>query len=86
VTISVPTATLVWDAVTHPDLSGYRIYYGTTLGTYLQPYGQGLDVGNVTSYTVTGLSSGTQYYFRVTAYDASNNESVYSNEIFAIIQ
>jgi chitodextrinase len=76
------TAILTWDPVTAPTLNGYRIYYGTAPGTYLQPIGQGIDVGNVTTYTVTGLGSGTRYYFAATAYDTSNNESTFSNEVF----
>src|SRR5436190_1454855 len=79
------SATLAWDAVTAANLSGYRIYYGTAPGTYLQSAGQGLNVGNVTTYTVTGLSSGTRYYFAVVAYDTSSNESTYSNEVFTVI-
>ena len=35
--------------------------------------------------TVTGLSSGTRYYFAVTAYDTSNVESTYANEVFTVI-
>ena len=80
---SPPTVTLAWDAVT--GASGYRIYYGIAPGTYLQSVGQGLNVNNVTTYTVTGLSSGTTYYFAATAYDTSNNESTYSNEVFKVI-
>ena len=76
------TATLHWDAVVAANLSGYRVYYGTDPGTYLQSRGQGLSVGNITTYTLTGLSSGTRYYFAVTAFDSSNNESPYSNEVF----
>jgi chitodextrinase len=74
------TATLAWDAVT--GASGYRIYYGTAPGTYFQSRGAGVGVGNVTTFTVTGLGSSTRYYFAVTAYDASNNESGFSNEVF----
>lgn len=76
------TATLTWDPVTDPSLRGYRIYYGTAARTYVQPAGQGVDVGNVTTFTVTGLGRGTRYYFAATAFDTSNNESVYSNEVF----
>jgi chitodextrinase len=76
------TATLAWDAVSASNLSGYRIYYGTAPGTYMQPLGQGINVGNVTSYTVTGLTSGTRYYFAATAVDTSGNESTFSNEVF----
>src|SRR6267143_2455469 len=74
------TAVLAWDAETVP-VSGYRIYYGTAPGTYLQSVGQGLNVGDVTTFTVTGLSSGTRYFFAATAYDASG-ESAFSNEVF----
>ena len=77
--------TLAWDAVFDPSLVGYRFYYGPASGMYLQAPGEGLSVGNVPTYTLTGLSSGTTYYFGVTAYDTANNESVYSNEISATI-
>jgi len=74
------TATLAWDAVTDPSLAGYRIYYGSAPGTYDQAYGQGVSVGNVTIFTVTGLNSGRRYYFAATAYDMAGNESKSSNE------
>jgi len=77
-------AVLSWDAVTDPDLAGYRIYYRTGPGAY-QPYqqdfGQGVNVGNVTTYSVLGLSSGTTYYFAVTAYGSSINEGDFSKEV-----
>ncbi len=76
------SAALAWDAVTDPTFSGYRIYYGTAPGTYLQSVGQGLNVGKATTFTVTGLSSGTRYYFATTAYDTLNRESTYSDEVF----
>ena len=41
------------------------------------------DVGNVTSYTVTGLAGGTTYYYRVSAYLGSKHSSV-SNMITAV--
>ncbi len=66
-----------------PNLGGYRIYYGTSPGTYDQPRGSGLGVSSAsTTFTVTGLASGTRYYFAATAFDTSNNESVFSNEVF----
>ena len=75
------SASLTWDAVTAPTLSGYRVYFGTAPGTYLQSLGQGISVGNVTAYTLTGLASGSQYYFAVTAFDTVGVESPYSNEV-----
>ncbi len=73
-------AVLTWDTVAAPNLSGYRIYYGTAPGTYLQSFDV---VRSDTTVTVMGLSSGTIYYFAATAYDTSipPNESVLSNEV-----
>ncbi|HEY5997776.1 MAG TPA: choice-of-anchor D domain-containing protein [bacterium] len=69
--------TLAWDANTEPDVTGYKVYYGTASGVYGTP----IDAGNVTTYTVTGLTDGTTYYFAATAYDSVGNESGYSNEV-----
>ena len=71
---------LAWDAKTEPDLAGYRIYYGVAS----QSYGAPVDVGNVTTYRVTGLDPGS-YYFCVTAYYASGNETSCSNEVSVIL-
>jgi len=76
------SAALTWDVVTALNLSGYRVYFGTAPGTYLQAAGQGVSVGNVTTFTVTGLASATRYYFAVTDFDTSGNESSFSNEVF----
>ena len=70
-------ATLAWDPNTESDLAGYKIHFGTASGNYTVH----TDVHNVTSYTVTGLTAGQTYYFAVSAYDASGNESGYSNEV-----
>jgi hypothetical protein len=74
-------AALTWDAPTTnvdgsplTDLAGYKVYYGTTSGNY----STSIDVGNQTTYTVTGLGTGT-FYFAITAYDTSGYESGYSN-------
>jgi hypothetical protein len=74
-------ATLAWDPVTNPVPSGYRVYFGLAPRSYSQAFGQGIAVGNVTTFTVMGLSNQTTYYFAVTAVDGSNNESVFSNEV-----
>ena len=69
--------TLIWDPVTHPDLAGYKIYYGNSRGTYDVT----TDVGNQTSWTITDLIDTEPYYFAATAYDIYGNESDYSNEV-----
>ena len=94
-------ATLTWDeplteadgcvANTTPltDLSGYKIYRGTTPETYTTTIdvGRPLSCGTFPSidsckYTITGLTTGT-HYFAVKAYDTADpaNESCYSNEV-----
>ena len=71
-------ATVSWDANTESDLAGYKVHYGTQPN---RSYSNTIDVGNVTSYTVGNLQPGTTYYFAVTAYDLSGNESDYSEEV-----
>lgn len=74
-------ATISWNANTEPDLAGYRVYYGTASGVY----NPAIDVGNTTSYTFSGLLPNTTYYFAITAYDTSGNESAFSTEISMIV-
>jgi fibronectin type 3 domain-containing protein len=69
--------TLAWDPPADPRITGYKVYVGTASGVYSTP----IDVGNVTSYTLIGLTPGTVYYFVVTTYDSSGIESVFSNEV-----
>ena len=81
-TVSAPatsSATLTWNADTATDLAGYKIYRATTSGGYGAPIAT--LTGSVTSYIATGLQSGTTYFFVVTAYDSSGNESTRSNEV-----
>jgi hypothetical protein len=68
---------LAWNPNIESDLAGYKVYYGTASGTYGTP----INVGNVTTYTLTGLTNGQMYFIAVTAYDTSDRESDYSNEV-----
>lgn len=70
-------ATLAWDTNTEPDLAGYKLHYGTASKTYQTS----IDVGNMTSHTVTNLVDGQAYYFAATAYNSAGKESSYSKEI-----
>ena len=74
------TVTVSWTANTESDLSGYKIYYGTSSGSY----DDALDVGNKTSFSINNLVVGTTYFFAVTAYDFSGNESGFSKEVVYI--
>jgi len=74
-------ATVSWDKNLESDLSGYKIYYGTSSANY----GNIIDVGNNISYTVTNLDSNITYYFAITAYDLSGNESEFSKEVLWLL-
>jgi hypothetical protein len=58
------------------DVAGYNIYYGKSPRIY-STY---IDVGNVKTYTISNFPQGT-YYFAITAYDSSGNETDFSNEV-----
>ena len=81
-TVNAPatsSATLTWNANTENDLAGYKIYRATTSGGYGAPIAT--LQGNVTTYIAAGLQVGTTYFFVITAYDSSGNESPRSNEV-----
>lgn len=77
------TARLSWDANTGTDIAGYRIYLATTSGAYGTPIA--LTSMNVTTHTVTGLATGTTYFFVVTAFNTDGTESTFSNEVSKMI-
>jgi hypothetical protein len=58
------------------DLAAFKVYWGTTQGTY----SQSTKISNVAArtHTVTGLAKGT-WYFVVTALNSQGTESPYSN-------
>ena len=78
-------AVLSWDSndwTIDPDLAGYKIYYGAVSGNYTSTIDIGLiNPDGVPTYTVNNLAEGNTYYFVVTAYDTSGNESGFSNEV-----
>jgi len=69
-------ATLAWNPVSSPALSGYMLYYGPAAGNYTSK----IDVGNTTMRAVANLTEGATYHFAVTAYDSSHTESAFSND------
>jgi hypothetical protein len=70
---------LAWDPPAELA-AGYKLYYGQSSGDYRMV----VDVGNRTSFTVSGLEEGQRYYFTVTAYDDGGNESPVANEVDGI--
>ena len=71
------SAIVTWNANQESDLSGYRVFYGTSS----RNYPNSISVGKVTSATISGLTVGTTYYFALKAVDTSGNLSGYSAEV-----
>jgi chitinase len=69
--------TLAWDKSQEANVAGYRIYYGTSSNHYTNM----VDVGSKTYGAITNLVPGRTYYIAATAYDTSDNESAFSQEI-----
>jgi hypothetical protein len=62
------------------DVAGYKIYVGTAPGLYTYPHSP-IVVGFTSSYTIIGLPSSQTYYFAISAFDYSGNESGLSAEV-----
>jgi N-acetylmuramoyl-L-alanine amidase len=71
------SVTLAWDRNPEPDVTGYRLYYGTSPRTYTNQ----VDVGNQITYQVTGLDVSLNYYFAVQAYNRYGVSSGLSQEV-----
>jgi Fibronectin type III domain len=69
--------TLAWDPSSDSRIVGYRLYEGIVSGSYTNV----IDVGNLTTATVSNLVSGVTYYFALTAFDINGQESPLSTEL-----
>lgn len=78
---------LQWVRPADDDLAGYRVFYGTSSGTYDGTEAdQGpspVEISTFTEYQLTGLQSDTTYYFALKAVDNSKNASEFSSEVSA---
>jgi len=72
---------LKWSQNSENDFAKY-IIYGGTLPSPTARIDSTISVSDTTK-TVTGLTTGVTYYYRITAVDSAGNESEYSNEISA---
>jgi hypothetical protein len=79
--LPAPTLTLSWIASTSTNVANYKIYYGTTSGSYTQA----VSAGPLTQATITGLTPGTTYFLAATASDDAGLESGYSIEISFVV-
>ncbi|QFP41888.1 fibronectin type III domain-containing protein [Borrelia miyamotoi] len=76
-----------WFPVINANIGGYYIYVGSSPGNYHGKVGSvfrsPIDVGNQTSFRITGLENGRLYYISVASYnlDKSVNEASFSKEI-----
>lgn len=87
-TVRVRTAKLSWSQPTQKsdgspllDLVSYRIYLGAQSGIYEQSFTLPSDYSQVRLFLVPG-----QYYFAISSFDSSDNESDLSQEVSKLIQ
>ena len=76
--VSGSDVVLNWSANGESDIAGYKLHYGSPTG---YSYVTTVDLGNVTTYTVTGGDIATEY--AITAYDSDtddDNDMVDGNE------
>jgi len=61
---SAGSVTVAWDPNPEPDVVGYRVFVGTSPGTYTETF----DVSaTLTTFTYTAATNGVRYYFAVAA-------------------
>ena len=70
---------LTWDPNTEPNLDGYKIYYGFETDNYVFT----IDVGDRTSYAVTGLEENRTIYFVATALMSTGMKAIIPKRSFS---
>ena len=70
------SVSLNWIGSTSANVTGYKVYRASVSGG---PYTLISSPGMTTSFTDTNVQSGLSYFYAVTAIDANNLESDYSN-------
>ena len=73
-----------WDPNTEADLAGYKLYYGTT-SRIQGSYAETVVINDKDSTGWSLTLPGDTYYFALTAYDMSGNESGFSDEVSAVV-
>ena len=69
--------TLAWDPSPDPAVAGYRVYVGTTSGSYSAAF----DAGGTLSFVFANAVSSTTYYFAVAAYTSAGLTGPMSTEV-----
>lgn len=75
-----PMVCLEWDAVIHPDLAGYKLYYGKVSEQYDVDVTVAEEETSVCIMDDTYFVEGGTYFFVATAF-SEYEESDYSNEV-----
>jgi hypothetical protein len=81
--------TISWSYSVDDTVGGYYLYYGTRPGEYLGRVAlegeSPINVGNSTSYTLTGLQNGKIYYFAIASWSKFDDKVVgnFSKEVYA---
>jgi 6-phosphogluconolactonase (cycloisomerase 2 family) len=76
-------ATLKWTASSSAGVTGYDVYRANPDGSWPSTALASVSSSGSLTYTDTGLSNGTTYTYRVTAYEGSGNQSSPSNQASA---
>lgn len=75
--LAVQNVAISWNPSGDTTVAGYKIYYGGASSNYTSV----VDAGNATNLTLSGLADGSTNYFSATTYDASADESPFSDEV-----
>jgi hypothetical protein len=75
------SVSITWTGNSEPDLAGYNVYRSdTSNGTFIKVNSASI---NTSAYDDTMVSANSTYFYKVTAADSSNNESVESGRVSA---
>ena len=80
-TTTAHSVQLNWSASSSTGVSGYRIYRSTVSGGYYALVASPLGL----TYTDTSVQSGATYYYVVAALSTAGQQSLYSNQVKAVI-
>jgi len=87
--LSAADVGLAWDANSEIDLAGYGVYFRSSGQGAYDLFGYvavaELQDARAPDFVVTGLATGSRYYFAVSAYTASGAESALSEPVCADI-
>ena len=78
------TVWVEWDPNSEADLAGYKVYYGTASRTE-GPYAEAVVINDKNTTDLELALSSNTYYFSLTAFDHSGNESDFSVEVSVTI-